>query len=537
MRIDFSGAAGNVTGSSHLLTINGHKVLLDCGLYQGKDAKERGNDVFPFVPSDVEYLILSHAHIDHSGRIPMLVKRGFEGKIITTPPSAELCGIMLLDSAFIQEQDASRDNKKRKRQGKALVEPLYTTEDAEEALKLFETLDYEITHEVFPGLKIRFTDSGHMLGSAFVELFIEEEGKEPYVLVFSGDVGNHNIPLFKEPKDLDRADYLIMESTYGNRVHMAAANENDKLIDIINTTIKRGGNVVIPSFAIGRTQEIIYIINQYAETGRLDPNVKIYVDSPLASKATEIFKRNTSYMDEETQSFIKKGDNVFEFPNLFFTDSVEDSMILNATKSGLVIISASGMADAGRVRHHLKHNLWRPECSVCFVGYQAEGTLGQIIQSGKETVTIFGEPIRVNAEIHNFTGLSGHADSVGLLRWANAFKIKPKKIYLVHGDEDAREALKLKLNDAGFIVEKPMNGTVVKIEDINDSVEFKEAPKTVSEDMTGRDKVVSLEGEPSVTEKTDFKETIKNKLDTNELEKLSKEDIIKMLKDALEKDN
>lgn len=517
MRIDFSGAAGNVTGSSHLLTINGHKVLLDCGLYQGKDEKERGNDVFPFIPEDVEYLILSHAHIDHSGRIPMLFKRGFKGKIIATPPTRELCEIMLLDSAYIQEQDAERDNKKRQRQGKSLVEPLYTVEDAENSLKFFVDLDYESEMEIFKGLKIRFTDSGHMLGSAFTELFIEEEGKEPFILVYSGDVGNHNIPLFKEPKDLERANYLILESTYGNRVHMPALNENEKLIQIINDTVKRGGNVVIPSFAIGRTQEIIYIINEYAESGKLDPNVKVYVDSPLASKATEIFKRNTSYMDEETQEFIRKGDNVFEFPNLFFTDSVEDSMILNATKSGLVIISASGMADAGRVRHHLKHNLWRPECSVCFVGYQAEGTLGQQIQSGKKRVKIFGEDISVNAQIHNFTGLSGHADSIGLLRWTNAFKVKPSKIFLVHGDDDAREALKVKLKEAGYKVEIPMNGTIAKIEGLEDVLEYNETMARVeAKNRTVKDKLSEA-------------------INSMDLDTMDKDEIIRQLTEAIER--
>ncbi len=544
MKIYFSGAAGSVTGSCHLLTVNGHKVLLDCGLYQGKDARIRGNDVFPFVPSDIEYVILSHAHIDHSGRLPMLAKLGFKGKIITTPPTAELSEIMLLDSAHIQEQDAERENKKRTRQGKPLLEPLYTAEDAAYAITMFETLDYGKKFEVFPGFEIRFADAGHMLGSAFTEIFINEEGKDPITFVYSGDVGNHNIPLFKEPEVIYGADFLILESTYGNRVHSPQKNENDRLVEIINSTYERGGNVIIPSFAIGRTQEIIYILNMYAEAGKLNPNIKVYVDSPLAGSATEIFKRNTQYMDEETQEFIRRGDNVFEFPNLFFTESVEDSMMLNATKSGLVIISASGMADAGRVRHHLKHNLWRPECSVCFVGYQAEGTLGQQIQSGKKLVSILGEQVRVEAQIHNFTGLSGHADSVGLLRWVEEFTQKPKRIFLVHGDDDAREAMKLKLEDIGLKSDMPADGLKVDIENV-DSVDEK---KTVPEDLarpvqTRKETVKSFEGDSEETEFHEDRirnekigESIRETLEGFNLQGVDKDEMIRRLQESIERD-
>lgn len=441
MKILFTGAAGSVTGSSHLFEINGRKVLLDCGMYQGRDAKERGNDVFQFNPSEVDYLILSHAHIDHSGRIPLLYKQGFKGQILCTAPTLDLSAVMLEDSAKIQEQDAARINKKRLRQGKEEVQPLYTIIDAKETMKFFRAIDYNKKINIFDGMDLEFRDSGHMLGSAFTILDIKENGKEPIKVVYSGDVGNKNIPLLKDPDIIKETDLLLLEATYGNRLHTEATDERDKFISIINKTIKRGGNVIVPSFAVGRTQEIIYILNEYAENGKLDPNVKVFIDSPLASKATEVFRKYRGYLDEDAKKLMDLGDDVLDFKGLALVEDTEESIRLNDVRSGAVIISASGMADAGRVRHHLKHNLWRKECSVVFVGYQAEGTLGKDLISGDKSVSIMGEIINVEASIYQMNGLSGHADQKGLLDFVDNFDKKPRKIYLVHGDDDARMTL------------------------------------------------------------------------------------------------
>lgn len=463
MKFKFSGAAGSVTGSSHLIEVGDRQVLLDCGLYQGSDARERGNEEFPFDPAKIDFLILSHAHIDHSGRVPMLYKHGFRGKIISTGPTYELSDIMLRDSAFIQEQDAERENRHRRRGRKPLEEPIYSIRDAEGVLKLFQTVDYEQEFELFPGFRLRFQDSGHMLGSAFVEMWIRDDFGEEIKVVFSGDIGNHNIPLMREPHYVREADVVIMESTYGDRLHEPQTNENQRLIDLINMTIRRGGNVIIPSFAVGRTQEILYVLNEYAEAGGLDKRTRVYVDSPLAGKATAVFARNTRYFDKQAQARMAAGDNVLEFPQLDFTESVEDSMKLNRTREGLVVISASGMAEAGRIRHHLKHNLWRPESTVIFVGYQAEGTTGRQILDGKKEVRIFGEDIAVEAQIEQLHGLSGHADQAGLLEFVDAFtEGPPRRIFLVHGDEEARAVLAGKLRERGFNVELPMEGTIVE---------------------------------------------------------------------------
>ncbi|MGB4588764.1 MAG: MBL fold metallo-hydrolase [Clostridiaceae bacterium] len=464
MQIEFSGAAGCVTGSSHLLRVKEKRILLDCGLYQGKDEKTRGNDVFAYIPSTIDYVILSHAHIDHSGRIPLLFKRGFKGKILATPPTVELCKIMLLDSAYIQEQDAEWENKKRERKGLDPIEPIYTVEDAEKSLLSFQAVQFDEPYEVFEGFKFTFREAGHMLGAAITELFIKEEERE-VKLVYSGDLGNLGIPLMKEPVKISETDFLIMESTYGNRIHPDSSSEKEELVKIINDTYRRGGNVIIPSFAVGRTQELLYVLNEFREAGKLERGIKVYVDSPLASKSTAIFKANTKYFDEESQLRIKAGDDVLDFPNLFFTESVEDSVQLNNTKKGCVIISASGMASAGRVRHHLKHNLWRGECSVVFVGYQAEGTLGRIIQDGAKEVTLFGEEIAVHAHIHSFTGLSGHADRKGLYEWVKAIKKGPKEIFLTHGDNEAANALKELLANDGYNVIVAKNGDIVPIKD------------------------------------------------------------------------
>lgn len=464
MKIEFSGAAGCVTGSSHLLRIEDKLVLLDCGLYQGNDEKQRGNDTFPFDPSELDFLVLSHTHIDHSGRIPMLYKQGFRGRIIATPPSVKFCQVLLLDSAKIQEQDAERDNKKRQRSGEPSIEPLYSAEDAEAVMEYFEELDFHKELQLFPGCKIRFVVAGHILGAAFTEIFVKESGMEKEIkFVYSGDIGNINLPLIEDPEHVEDADYLIMETTYGDRLHPETTEEHNTLISIINDTVSKGGNVVIPAFAVGRTQEIIYLLNDYAEKGILANGIKVYVDSPLASKATQIFEKSLKYLDAEAQTFIRTGDDIFAFPELIFTDTTEESISINSVKQGAVIISASGMANSGRVRHHLKHNLWRPECAVVFVGYNAEGTLGREIQEGAKRVQILGEDISVQASVFSLGGLSGHADQAGLFNWLKGFKKNPKTVFLVHGESNAMEAFNSLIEKNGYNAKSVANGETVDL--------------------------------------------------------------------------
>lgn len=461
MNIEFYGAASCVTGSCHILKINGKKILLDCGMFQGKEEKERGNTSFAFNAKDIDFCLLSHAHIDHSGRIPLLYKQGFSGDVICTEATMDLCNVMLQDSGHIQEMEIEWKNRKRERQGLEKIEPIYTADDAAASMKLFRGYPYGRWIELFKGCKIRFNDAGHLLGSAIIEVLAEENGKDTK-LVYTGDLGNINIPIINDPASLDYADYLIMETTYGDRLHKTTNNEFEELYSIIENTFKRGGNVIIPSFAVGRTQEVLYALNKYVEKDELK-NVSIYVDSPLASESTEIFKRHSDVFDEDAKKLIKSGDDPLEFRGLNFTKSSQESAALNKINSGAVIISASGMCDAGRIKHHLKHNLWRKECSVVFVGYQAEGTLGRRILDGEKTVKIFGEEIAVNAEIHQLQGLSGHADRLGLLRWLESFKKKPREILLVHGDIEASNSFKDLLTSKGY------NSRVMNSGDIYDT--------------------------------------------------------------------
>ncbi len=448
MKIDFYGAAGCVTGSSHLLKVKDKKILLDCGLYQGRDEHERGNDTFNFNPKDIDYLILSHAHIDHSGRIPLLYKQGFKGRVICTEGTKDLCHPMLIDSGHIHEMEVDWENRKRIRGGLEPIEPLYTAKIAEISLYLFEGYPYDQWIEVFEGLKVRFRDAGHLLGSSIVELLIKENGKE-IKLVYSGDLGNANVPILRDPTPIDEADYLIMETTYGDRLHESISLELKELAKVISDTFKRGGNVIIPSFAVGRTQEVLYTLNNYIE-GDMFKGIRVYVDSPLATESTTIYEKYTKYYDDEAKALLAQGDKPLNFEGLTFVSSAEESARLNKIKSGAVIISASGMCEAGRIRHHLKHNLWRKESSVVFVGYQAEGTLGRSIVDGSKKVKIFGDEIAVNAKIYNFQGLSGHADRKGLLNWVEAFKIKPKEILLVHGAAEALKSFQSLLTDKGY---------------------------------------------------------------------------------------
>jgi len=458
MKISFLGAAKIVTGSNFLIETKNTKFLIDCGMFQGSKSINRMNyEPFSFNPGEIDFMVLSHAHIDHSGRIPKLTKKGFKGNIYTTKATTDLCSIMLPDSGYIQEMENKWDNRKRRRSGGKLREPLYTVKEAEESLKYFKPVLYNQKIKLSEEVTLRFRDAGHILGSSIIELWIkEEEGKETK-LVFSGDLGRRDRPILRDPSIIDEADYLIVESTYGNKLHHPSEDDAKELISIINATAKRGGNVVIPSFAIERAQDIIYELNKYyTEYVKSEDqdflSVPVYVDSPLTVSATEIFLRNPDCFDEDTLKLINIGNNPLDFRNLKFTRTVEESKQINFSKESKVIISASGMCTAGRIKHHLKHNLWRKESSIVFVGYQAKGTLGRRIKEGEKVVKIFGEEIQVNAEIHSLEGFSGHADKEGILQWIKSFKSKPQKIFVVHGEEEATEEISRKIKEELNIV-------------------------------------------------------------------------------------
>ncbi len=444
MNIKFLGAVHGVTGSSHLIQFKNKKILLDCGMYQGSD-EELNMEEFEINPADIDYLLLSHSHIDHSGRIPLLVKKGFKGTIYCSKPTYDLCEIMLLDSAHIQETEAEWKNRKAMRQGRKLIEPMYTQNDAAESLQYFKPVQYGQIINIGEGLMVKFSDAGHILGSSIIEIWFDDGG-ENMKLVYSGDLGMREKPLLKDPTVIEKADYVIMEATYGNRVHDNIEQRTEELINIILKTAKRGGNIIIPSFAVGRTQELIYELNKYYDShlGKIGTKenelkkIPVYIDSPLASKATEVFKKNAHVFDSEARNYIMTGDNPLEFENLHFTQSAEESKVLNFLPGPKIIISASGMCEAGRIKHHLKHNLWRKEASVVFVGYQAEGTLGRKIMDGEKNVKVLGENIHINAEIYNVEGFSGHADKTALLNWLKGFTEKPRTVFLVHGEQESK---------------------------------------------------------------------------------------------------
>ncbi len=446
MKIYFFGAAQVVTGSNFLLEIGERKILIDCGMFQGSRQLNRLNfQPFPYQPEKIDFLILSHAHIDHSGRIPSLIKAGFKGKIYCTKATFDLCSIMLPDSGHIQEMETEWDNRKRSRAGLPLRKPLYTVEEANNSLQYFSPVLYNQRIVIDDTFTLRFQDAGHILGSSIVEIWVEEEG-EKIKIVFSGDLGRKNKPIIRDPAVIEEADYLILDATYGDRLHLSLENEAAKLVPIIIETRKRGGNIVIPSFAIQRAQDIIYELNKYYEqiitvkdNSYLD--IPVYVDSPLTTSATEIFLRNPDCFDADTLDLLKKGHNPLDFPNLHFTKTTQESKELNTSPESKIIISASGMCTAGRIKHHLKHNLWRKESSIVFVGYQAEGTLGRKIKDGAKKVKIFGEEISVNAEIHVLEGFSGHADQREIIDWLKNIKDRPNKIFLVHGEQGALNTL------------------------------------------------------------------------------------------------
>lgn len=460
MQITFLGADHEVTGSCHYMKICGRNILVDCGMEQGNDVYE--NQELPVNASDVDYVFLTHAHIDHSGLIPLLYVNGFRGKVYTTRATADLCKIMLHDSAHIQMFEAEWRNRKAKRSGGREFVPLYDLEAAENVMKYFVPCDYEQIVEIEEGLSIRFQDAGHLLGSASIEVWFEED-ETARKIVFSGDIGNYNKPIIKDPHYVSEADFVVMESTYGNRCHNDTADSVQELANLIEMTLKRGGNLVIPSFAVGRTQELLYYIRKIKADNLIPdmPDFKVYVDSPLAVEATSIFNKHVEgYFDEEAMELVRQGINPISFPGLMLAVSGAESKNINFVQEPKVIISASGMCEAGRIRHHLKHNLWRAESMILFVGYQANGTMGRAILEGAKSVRLFGEEVEIRAEIRRMEGTSGHADKNGLLHWVNEFKPKPKMVFVVHGEDSVCDDFVDCLNNEyGFHAVAPYTGS------------------------------------------------------------------------------
>ncbi len=461
MKLTFLGANHQVTGSRTLLEWHdGHFLLVDEGMIQGHNEYE--NAPLPVSPGQIEYVLLTHAHIDHSGMLPLLVKEGFRGKIYATSETMNLCAIMLEDSASIQERDAEYRTKKNLRQGEDPAEPLYTSEDVQNTMKLFRPCPYGQVIDVDEGLSVRFTDAGHLLGSSSAECFLSEAGKQ-ITMVFSGDVGNTNQPIIRDPVPVRAADYLMIESTYGARLHDRATDPLPCLVEILRKTFARGGTVIIPSFAVGRTQEILYFFREIKMQNLLPelPDFEVYLDSPLAEQATGVFLQcDTDCLDEEAQSIMKAGENPIWFDGLNITGSVAESMALNAIKKPKVIIASSGMCEGGRICHHLKHNIWNPANTVLFVGYQANGTLGRIIYDGAEKVKILGEEINVKAEIAFLSSVSGHADQAGLLCWLDGMEQKPARVFVNHGDDENSQVLAEKITERfGLPAEVPWSGS------------------------------------------------------------------------------
>ncbi len=429
--------------------------MIDCGLQQGRD--EIDNHELPFAPNTIDYVLITHAHIDHSGRVPMLIKHGFTGQIWTTRLTARLLEIMLVDSAYIQMSDAEYDNRRNQRAGRPFVEPIYTVEDAMRTMAYVHTCEYDQEIGICEGVTATFTDAGHLLGSASITMELHE-GNVRKTIVFSGDIGNINQPIIRDPILLKKADYVVMESTYGDRNHQEVWSYTSELAKVIDRTLGRGGNVIIPAFAVGRTQEILYFLRRIKQEHLVKSvqDFPVYIDSPLASKATTIFCGDLrGYLDEEALALVKGGVDMFSFPGLRLTESLEESKMLNADKTPKVIISASGMCDAGRIRHHLKYNLWRRECTIVFVGFQGPGTLGRTLLDGAPVVKLFGEEVAVRARIVRFHGLSSHADRDGLVQWINLYTPKPQQVFVVHGEARAAENYAQTLTEMGFSAHAP----------------------------------------------------------------------------------
>lgn len=486
MKVTFLGATKTVTGSNFLVEGAGKKFLVDCGMYQGSASDDFENEApFLFDINEIDFMLLTHAHIDHSGRIPKLYNEGYRKEVIATKATCDLCAIMLPDSGHIQEMEVEWKNRKRERKGEKTLPPLYTAEDAAKCLEIFRPVQYDEIIEIDENIKVRFNDAGHMLGSAIIEVWITENGKREKI-VFTGDLGNNDIPLLSPPTMISDADYLVMESTYGNRLHMKNDDKAKMFLDIVYETLEKGGTVVIPSFAVGRTQEILFELNRIKEVEHNEKfmekykrlmSVPVYVDSPLAISATEVFKENMNLFNEETQEIINEGDNPLEFDGLRFTRTADESKELNQRNESSIIISASGMCEVGRIKHHLKHHLWDSNSTILFVGYQAPGTLGRKLVDGEKKVKIFGEEIAVNARIEYIEGYSGHADQEWLMNFVYSFTNPPKHIFLVHGEPEGQVVLKEKIEE---------NTTVpVTIPEFGESYELSELIELVGKIKNG----------------------------------------------------
>ena len=460
MKITFIGATHEVTGSCYYLEAAGKKFLVDCGMEQGPDYYE--NKDIPVPPGELDFVLLTHAHMDHSGNLPAIYAKGFKGPVYATEATCNLCDIMLRDSAHIQMFEAEWRNRKAKRQGKPEFVPAYTMEDALGVIRNFVGCPYETGIILGEGLRVKFIDAGHLLGSSSIEVNICEAGVEK-TIVFSGDIGNKNQPLIKDPAYFRKADYVVMESTYGDRSHGERPDYVRLLADVIQETFDRGGNVVIPSFAVGRTQEMLYFIRQIKAEGLIHghDNFKVFVDSPLANEATNIFGiHKYDCFDDEALELIRKGINPLSFPGLKISVTSEDSKAINFDDDCKVIISASGMCDAGRIKHHLKHNLWREDSTILFVGYQAVGTPGRALLEGTQEIKLFGEPVHVAAKICRMPGISGHADVNGLVDWIKAFEVKPQKVFVTHGKDTVTELFAARLRDEmNYDAYAPFSGT------------------------------------------------------------------------------
>ena len=456
MKLSFFGADQCVTGSCHCLEVGGKRILIDCGLQQGRD--EVDNRSLPFAPGSIDYALITHAHIDHSGRVPMLIKNGFQGRILTTRLTAQLMSIMLQDSAHIQESDAEYKNRKNRRAGRPEEEPLYTVADAQRVPEFIDTCEYDQPVHLCDGVDAVFIDAGHLLGSASIRLTLTEGGQTK-TIVFSGDIGNVDQPIIRDPQFFTGADYVVMESTYGDRNHTEVWSYTGQLAQIIDETLGKGGNVVIPSFAVGRTQELLYFIREIKDQGLVTsvPDFPVYVDSPLAKSATTIFCGDLrGYLDQDALELVKDGTHMFNFPGLHLTETVDESKSLNEDHTPKVIISASGMCDAGRIRHHLKYNLWRADSAVVFVGFQSPGTLGRTLLDGATSVKLFGEDVAVRAKVVNFQGLSSHADHDHLLDWISHFKEPlPQHVFVVHGDREVAPVFAQAVSQLGFTAHAP----------------------------------------------------------------------------------
>lgn len=439
MHIEFHGAAGEVTGSCHLVHVGGKRVLLDCGLIQGRREDEaRNREPFPFDPKAIDAVVLSHSHIDHSGRIPLLVKAGYRGPIHTHRAALDLCRIMLKDAGYLNEREAEWENKKRERKGQELVEPLYDMRDAQNAMRRFRGLEYDDVREILPGVRIKLRDAGHILGAAIVELWLEEGGSQRK-LVFSGDLGQHGMPILRDPTPIEDADLVLLESTYGDRLHRSHAETLKELGEVLRKASQGGGNVLIPAFAVGRTQDLIFLFAKHFEEWGLE-DWHIFLDSPLAIEATEIYARHSDLYDKEAAELWRRNRHQPVLPNFNLSRTAKQSMRLNRIHSGAIIIAASGMCDGGRIRHHLKHNAWRKDCHIIIVGFQARGTTGRALVDGADHINLWGETIRVAAQVHTIGGLSAHADQDGLVEWYARFRRRPR-VVLVHGEATAQETL------------------------------------------------------------------------------------------------